>query len=776
LLQAGLVPSLEDFQFQVLPTVRFARVGLEQSTGESSTPRANPFTELVYDTVLPEGTLPSPRQDLEALATHLRAEYGGTSTLLILDQFEELFVNRALWRERGEFLAQLRVILEKNHWLRAVLAIRSDYLADLIPHERDLPSRMLVRYGLESLKEKPASEAIKQAFTKSGVSITSEELTLLLDRLLSIETGMLGSRVRGQHVNLIQLQIVCRRLWEEKARAVRLRDAGTADGPELLRSSAIDLADSMRSFVDSAVAGAVTQTHADEGVVRRWLEDRLITPTTGRRAILLVDNEKTMGLPDEILDALEDVRLVQVEQRNQSRYAELTHDSMVTAVRASNATWVKTRRRARRRLSAGLLVALVGLLVLFAILRDPPEELLLTETDGFNTGGSTRIEFPRPPDGRIAVVQVRVLGIPTGGVTIRVVRDENERQDVELGRQTVTSSDGGEARTTVELVVDTTPLGSYALVMDNPGDAVLGYSGFGYSVAVHSVPVVFDRGSIGNSAPVEISSPLSAIKLDAGQPVHLRLGFGAEFQDILGAEILYRDSDVAVIESPNRAAYAVIRITGTYGEDVATNLDAAFSLKVPSLRFGANKIRRMDTAISSIQVGEDQAPFSIQGDCQEDAGLNVVRDGRSVLPTDESSPSSVGADLSALTPVADAGSYRVVLTTTTYSGAPLDCSVRLRPLAKPRIGKSGTGKVAVGAGSLSNSYAVQLPTDSIVVVNRLDDAVASLDCPPGTVESESERLVAFAARNRKCVLTITLDEPLEQPVSFPLQVVPTTRG
>ena len=258
LLQAGLVPELEDFGCQVLPTVRFGRIGIKSPGGEADTAQQNPFVKLVYDTVLPQDASPaepSSRRDLAELAARLQREDGRNFTLLILDQFEELFVNQALWRERGAFLAQLRWVLDANPWLHAVLAIRSDYLANLLPYERDMPGRILIRYGLESLGEHAAREAIELAFRQTGHPLTATELDLVLDRLLNLDAGVPGSPVRGQHVNLIQLQIFCRRLWREKADAASgNEEAGAVDDSRLLQGSDVNLAQYMQSFVDDAVA------------------------------------------------------------------------------------------------------------------------------------------------------------------------------------------------------------------------------------------------------------------------------------------------------------------------------------------------------------------------------------------------------------------------------------------------------------------------------------------------------------------------------------------
>ena len=263
LLQAGLVPSLEDFGCRILPTVRFGRVGLKPPAGEADARQQNPFVKLVCDTVLPENTLPQDGRDLGELAARLRGEDGGTLTLLILDQFEELFASQALWQERGAFLTQLRRALDANPWLHVILAIRSDYLANLLPHERDMPGRMLIRYGLESLRERAAREAIKMAFGKTRVPLTATELDLALDRLLNLDVGVPGVpsgavRQPDPAADLLPPPLARK---ERKGGGRVAGDAGAADESQLLQGSSVNLVDYMQSYVDDAVASVVADTH-----------------------------------------------------------------------------------------------------------------------------------------------------------------------------------------------------------------------------------------------------------------------------------------------------------------------------------------------------------------------------------------------------------------------------------------------------------------------------------------------------------------------------------
>ena len=96
----------------------------------------------------------------------------------------------------------------------------------------------------------------------------------------------------------------------------------------------------------------------------------------------------------EVFQSLENARLIQVEQRNQSQWAELTHDSMVAAVQASNKAWGRTRRHTRLWRTAALTVALGVLLALFPLLLAPSNQTFLLRARG-NTGNDAEHSVSR---------------------------------------------------------------------------------------------------------------------------------------------------------------------------------------------------------------------------------------------------------------------------------------------------------------------------------------------------------------------------------------------
>jgi hypothetical protein len=775
LLQAGLVPSLEDFGCRILPTVRFGRVGLKPPAAETDAPQQNPFVKLVCDTVLPESAAPADTRDLGELAARLRGQDAGTFTLLILDQFEELFASQALWQERGAFLTQLRHALDANPWLHVIIAIRSDYLANLLPHERDMPGRLLIRYGLASLRERAAREAIKMAFGQTGVPLTATELDLALDRLLNLDVGVPEVRVRGQYVNLIQLQIFCRRLWREKAAAGSGDDAGAADDSRLLQDSSVNLVDYMQSYVDDAVASVVAQTQCDQGIVRRWLEDRLTTPA-GRRALLLVDNAQTAGLPEEVLQALENARLIQVEQRNQSQWAELTHDSMVAAVQASNRAWGRTRRHARRLRTAALGGALLVLLALFPLLLAPTNQAFLLRTRGYLTGTTQSIAFPAVGQGDVAVVAVTVVGDAGSGAAIWVAAEgRGSQQYKNLAGKSVTAGQDGQVNTTVTFAISTIPSTAYEVVLKVPhwksGRQTSAY----YSVNVQAAPVVVNLTKPGVEDLQGVNSPVVAVKLYPNKPEYLAAG-GLNLENVQGVQTLLANSvQNYVVESPT-GGYAVLSSGSTlYGEELG-EVAAELLMPGPSLDVGAQAGIQADYAsVDSVNVKQGETPFGVETSCETGyGGLSALLDSGAASVGDNVQSVPEG---SVLVPSGRGGAYRLILLADP-DGNGLNCRVTVRSFAQQAITTMRDRTIGIPANTPFNSYPVRLPADAVILVPNLNGAPVSLDCPSNHVtESDSQRLLAFVPANQDCELSIAHPSGhMSKPVSLGLLIDPVTGG
>ena len=223
LIQAALIPELEQEGFRVLPPLR---VSLEPGPArESPLPEANRY---VLSLILSlEETLPAGQQmpleelaafDLDAYLDHRRALTGHQeNTILILDQFEEILTVDPTDREaKAEFFDQLgQALRDRGRW--ALLAMREEFLASLDPFLRPLPTRLSNTYRLELLGPDAAREAIQEPAEGAGIEFTSAAATKLIDDLRQIRIQLADGSTEeqaGAHVEPVQLQVVCRRLWE----------------------------------------------------------------------------------------------------------------------------------------------------------------------------------------------------------------------------------------------------------------------------------------------------------------------------------------------------------------------------------------------------------------------------------------------------------------------------------------------------------------------------------------------------------------------------------
>ena len=381
LLQAGVAPYLESrFKFLILPTVRL-EAGVRGGVSEEG---ANRFVRAVCDAVSDGDE--SNRDDIAAAARARRRD-DSERVLLVLDQFEEVFDDPDLWEERHDFFLALTAALEANTWLRSIIALRSDYLANLVPYERSLPANLVVRYQLADMVQEQAEEVIGEAFAWSGLALGDANLRVVVEALYENAATPERGPSPLQHANTIQLQIVCRTLWDELHE--KYREGPVPDG--VLSGGSINLRNSMVQFVDEAIREVIQRSRGGEAAVRWWLGHELITPH-GRRAFVFVDENATAGLPSSVVEALEDVRLIQLEQRRGSRLAELTHDSMIDGVRTSNEAWLHTAYQQRRRAWVALLFVLIALLATFGLLRTNSSGIVAGPLSS-KLGGTTQLSF-----------------------------------------------------------------------------------------------------------------------------------------------------------------------------------------------------------------------------------------------------------------------------------------------------------------------------------------------------------------------------------------------
>ena len=225
LIQAGLVPRLREDGFTV-PPLPPVRVGLEPRADTPLPPhnRYQLSVLLSLERVLPAKQQRSPAVLAEmSLKRYLQAWPGrggeGRNLVLLFDQFEELCaLDTTDLSAKAEFMTRLGSVL-RDPSLWALFAMREEYVTMLDPYLARFPTRLSSTFRLDFLDQQAARVAIQRPVADLGRGITFSDgaATRLVDdlRRVRVDRPDGSTRVLGPWVEPVQLQVVCRQLWEE---------------------------------------------------------------------------------------------------------------------------------------------------------------------------------------------------------------------------------------------------------------------------------------------------------------------------------------------------------------------------------------------------------------------------------------------------------------------------------------------------------------------------------------------------------------------------------
>jgi YVTN family beta-propeller protein len=362
LIQAALIPELEREGFQVLPVMR---VSLEPPP--LITPSGNRYI-LSLLLSLEESLPPEQQSLLDELATPNLATYldryramidQPTSTVLIFDQFEEILtVNPTDRGNKQAFFAQVGAAL-RDHQRWALFAMREEYLASLTSYVRPLPTRLSTTYRLELLGEQGARLAIQGPARQVGVDFTDGAAKKLVDDLRKMRVQQPDGTTEeqpGPYAEPVQLQVVCRRLWEKlPAGAQQIRETDV--------EAVGDVDSALAGYYDEQVAAITRETGVSESDVRDWFSQQLITKH-GIRGQVLREPERSQGLDNRAIQPMVDAHLVRAEKRRGAIWYELTHDRSIKPIQDSNKAWRDKRQRTLLTALGTAVAILVVMLVL----------------------------------------------------------------------------------------------------------------------------------------------------------------------------------------------------------------------------------------------------------------------------------------------------------------------------------------------------------------------------------------------------------------------------
>jgi hypothetical protein len=726
LLRAGVSPVLErDFDFLVLPTVHFGTVVRADSAGNAP----NSFVQTVCESIAGAGGPGEIPMDIGALTARERG-VSSRRVLLVLDQFEEVFNDPALWEQREEFFRALTTALDTHPWLRAVIALRSDYLADLVPYEQMLPGRLAVRYQLESLAEDQAAEAIRSAFEASGVPLPEEDLTRLLDLLLQ---DVAVPHVRARYVNTIQLQIVCRRLWHQ------LAEPGAAGRPSL--GSDFNVRESMIQFVDGAIGAAVSGTRGAEAYIRWWLENQLVT-AAGRRAFVLVEDAHAAGLPIRVVATLVAARLLQVEQRHGSRLVELTHDSMVGALRASNERWRRDVGRRRHRVTVTLIIVFVLLLAAFPLLRE----------DGVSSYSGPLTDRPTAEfvgDGTAKVVVIDSLAASTP-VTVTVVeRLPGASVDRIAAEQTVRSEE-----TPVPIPIATRDGAAYDVRLDPEGLVSLSDH---YQLSLRDLTL----GPSTGRGQAEVSTAAFGIPLSPGMTMLSFPDRGSV--DVGGVAVLAQDQygGWAVVAPTDTSTTAVVfhsYFTSAPSDAVAVTWHPLW--EPGEVQVGEPvEVRSETPTLWSFTTGSPTPTLGAEASCSSPVQMHLLRAGTPAAW--EWDRGQIDSGSSPVLPLNVGTGRHVILVASIYE-APVDCTLTVRPFDGPPLTAPGIHDLVIDDNSGVGAYATALPSDTVLVAEQRTDMVLTTVCrdsPADSSDPSAPRVLSYLPADDDCVIWISSSDP-----------------
>ncbi|MCP3956319.1 MAG: hypothetical protein GY719_00550 [bacterium] len=353
LMQAGLLPALEG-SFDIWgPT----RVNQESPPDAGEVNRYVASANLGFEAPVPE-RLRRPAATLagqslsEYFAGRPRRKRAPEGVLLIFDQFEEVLTvdplavaaKRAFFDHLGDLLRNPRI------W--ALFALREDYLAplegggiELAPDEqgeerekvtlsyaRRVPTHFKNRFRIDLLGLASAREAMVEPARVGGREFPAVDR--LVHDLATMKVQLPDGSFReqtGHYVEPVQLQVVCRRLWDAMP-----ADDLSIDAEDLAEFG--DVSEALGAYYDDSVERVSDGDVDVERSIREWFAERLIT-ASGIRGQVLMEAETSSGLANERIERLRDSHLVRAEMRAGATWFELAHDRLIEPVRDSNAAW-----------------------------------------------------------------------------------------------------------------------------------------------------------------------------------------------------------------------------------------------------------------------------------------------------------------------------------------------------------------------------------------------------------------------------------------------------
>jgi hypothetical protein len=219
--------------------------------------------------------------------------------VLVIDQFEEIITSHPeRWPERETFFRALDAAMLADPSLWIVLTLREDYVAALDPYAQWMADKLRARFYMERMGIQAATDAIRRPAELGGRPFAPGVAETLVDNLRHIKVAGQADEQLGQHVEPVQLQVVCYQLWER----LTARPPGPITEADLQAAGEVDSA--LAAFYSNALLAALA-AHGPSIVqrqVREWFEKELITKARTRGTVYQSETE-TAGMPNRLVTA-----------------------------------------------------------------------------------------------------------------------------------------------------------------------------------------------------------------------------------------------------------------------------------------------------------------------------------------------------------------------------------------------------------------------------------------------------------------------------------------
>jgi tetratricopeptide (TPR) repeat protein len=204
-------------------------------------------------------------------------------------------------------------------------------MGHFLPHETVLSPGGLRRYRLDGLNRTHAESAVRRPLAGTARSFGPGVAEDLVDRIIGWTTTESAGEVRSV-VDPARLQVVCLALWRSLDDGV---DTITSEVVDACFDDAGDVDATLTTFCVRAVMDVTAAHDVSELDVWAWLERTFITEL-GTCGSAPQGASATAGMPNAVVEAFEEHRILRSEPRAGALWFELQHDVLIEPIRSGH--------------------------------------------------------------------------------------------------------------------------------------------------------------------------------------------------------------------------------------------------------------------------------------------------------------------------------------------------------------------------------------------------------------------------------------------------------